>query len=84
MTFLRSSVSRTENRLKEPSKQSDIVYLSNLIFESNSDSESAGEKFVMPSLNVLKRLGIKIDQYKVITEKAHSWKNELSETLTFE
>jgi putative nucleotidyltransferase with HDIG domain len=78
------NISRTQNRLKEPTMQSDIVYLSNLIFESNCDSESVGEKFVMPSPDVLKRLGIKLDQYQVIAEKAHSWKNELSETLSFE
>ena len=77
-------ISRAQNRLKEPTMQSDIVYLSNLMFQSNGDIESVDEKFVMPSLNVLKRLGIKIDQYKVIAEKAHSWKNELSETLTLE
>jgi HD-like signal output (HDOD) protein len=77
-------ISRAQNRLNEPTMQSDIVYLSNLIFESIADSESVGEKFVMPSPGVLKRLGIKLDQYQVIAEKAHSWKNELSETLPFE
>jgi hypothetical protein len=38
----------------------------------------------VPSSEVLKRRGIKIDQYRVIAEKAHSWKNELSDTLSFE
>jgi putative nucleotidyltransferase with HDIG domain len=77
-------ISRAQNRLKEPTMQSDIVYLSNLMFQSNGDSDSTGEKFVMPSSEVLKRLGIKSDQYEVIAEKAHSWKNKLSNTLSFE
>ena len=77
-------ISRTEKRLKDPSIQSDVVYLSNLIFQSNGDSDSDGEKFAMPSSEVLKRLRIKIDQYRKIAEKAHSWKNELSDTLSFE
>jgi hypothetical protein len=77
-------ISKTDKRLKEPSMQSDVVYLSNLIFQSNSDSNSDGETFAMPSSEVLKRLGIKIDQYRVIAEKAHHWKNELSDTLSFE
>ena len=45
--------------------QSDIVYLFNLIFQSNGDSDTGGEKFVIPSSAVLKRLGIKLDQYNL-------------------
>jgi putative nucleotidyltransferase with HDIG domain len=77
-------ISKTDKRLKDPSMQSDVVYLSNLIFQSNSDSNSDGETFAMPSSEVVKRLGITIDQYRVIAEKAHRWKNELSGTLSFE
>ncbi len=77
-------ISMTEKRLKEPSMQSDIVYLSNFIFQSNGESDSAGEKFAVPSSEVLKRLGIKSDQYRVIVQKAHNWKKELSDTLSFE
>jgi len=58
--------------------------LINIIFQSNGDSDSVGEKFVMPSSEVLKCMGIKLDQYEAIAEKAHSWKNHLSETLSFE
>ena len=77
-------ISTTEKRLKDPSMQSDIVYLSNLIFQSDGESDSGGEKFAKPSAEVLKRLGIKSDQYRTIAEKAHNWKIELSDTLSFE
>ena len=77
-------ISITESGLKEPSMQSDIVYLSNFIFQSNGESDSADEKFAMPSSEVLKRLGIKPDQYRTIAQKAHNWKKELSDTLSFE
>jgi hypothetical protein len=33
---------------------------------------------------VLKRLGIKIDQYEVFAGQAHNWMNKLSDTLSFE
>jgi len=77
-------ISITESGLKEPSMQSDIVYLSNFIFQSNGESDSVGENFAMPSSEVLKRLGIKPDQYRTIAQKAHNWKKELSDTLSFE
>lgn len=77
-------ISITEKRLKDPSMQSDIVYLSNLIFQSNGESDSVDGKFATPSPEVLKRLGIKLDQYTTIAEKAHNWKKELSDTLSFE
>ncbi len=70
--------------IKNSNMQSDIVYLSNQMCQSNADSDSASGKFAMPSSVVLKRLGIKLDQYEVIAEKAHSWMNKLSNTLSFE
>ena len=45
---------------------------------------SVGDQFVMPSSVVLERLGIKLDQYEVIADKAHSWMNKLSDTLSFD
>jgi len=77
-------ISRTEKRLKDPTVQSDIVYLSNLIFQSNADRETGGENFVMPSSEVLKRLGIKLAQYQGFAEKALGWKDKLSEKLSFD
>ena len=77
-------ISRTQKRLKDPSVQSDIVYLANLIFHSNEDDDSVGVKFAVPSSEVLKRLGIKIDQFEAIAEKARAWEDQLSGTLSFE
>jgi putative nucleotidyltransferase with HDIG domain len=71
-------------RIKNPNMQSDIVYLSNQMCQSNADSDSDSGQFAMPSSAVLKRLGIKLDQYKAMAEKAHSWMKKLSDTLTFD
>jgi putative nucleotidyltransferase with HDIG domain len=76
-------ISKTGKRLKETSLQSDIVYLSNSILQSNGNSESGGDERNMPSSEVLNRLGIKADQYQRMVEKAHNWKNQLADTLTF-
>jgi hypothetical protein len=64
--------------------QSDIVYLSNQMCQSNADIDSDSGQFAVPSSIVLKRLGIKLDQYNEMAEKAHSWMNKLSDTLTFD
>ena len=71
-------------RIKNSNMQSDIVYLSNQMCQSNADSDSASGQFAMPSSVVLKRLGIKLDQYEAMAEKAHSWMKKLSDTLTFD
>jgi putative nucleotidyltransferase with HDIG domain len=60
-------------RIKNSNMQLDIVYLSNQMCQSNADIDSASGQFAMPSSVVLKRLGIKLDQYKTMAEKAHSW-----------
>jgi putative nucleotidyltransferase with HDIG domain len=70
-------------RIKNSNLQSEIVYLSNLLCQSNGDSDSADGQFIMPSSVVLDRLGIKLEQYEVFAEKAHSWMNKLSDTLNF-
>lgn len=77
-------ISTTQQRLKDPTVQSDIVYLANLIFQKDKDNESAGESYVMPSSEVLRRLAIKKDQYIVIADKARGWEDKLSGTLSFE
>ena len=64
--------------------QPEIVYLSNLLCQSNGDSDSTGGKFIMPSSVVLDRLGIKSEQYETFAEKAQSWMKKLSDTLTFD
>ena len=64
--------------------QSDIVYLSNQMCQSNANNDSANRHFVMPSSVVLKRMGIKFDQYKAMAKKAHRWMEKLSGELTFD
>jgi len=78
------NISRTQKILKDPSVQSDIVYLSNLICQQGGNNYSVGIKPAPPSPDALKRLGINTDQYSVIVEKAHNWMNKLSDTLSFE
>jgi putative nucleotidyltransferase with HDIG domain len=77
-------ISSTYKRLQDPNMQSDIVYLSNLIFQSNGDDSSVDGKLVKPPSEVLERLGIKLDQYETIAEKALTWESNLSDTLSFE
>ena len=71
-------------RIKNSNLQSEIVYLSNLLCQSNGDSDSADGQFIMPSSVMLDRLGIKLDKYEVFAKKAHSWMKKLSDTLTFD
>jgi len=71
-------------RIKNSNMQSDIVYLSNQMCQSNADRDSVNGQFANPSSVVLKRLGMKLDQYKEMAVKAHSWMEKLSDTLTFD
>ena len=77
-------ISSTGKRLQDPNMQSDIVYLSNFIFQSNGDNSSGDRKVARPSSEVLERLGIKLNQYEAIAKKAHTWESNLSATLSFE
>jgi len=77
-------LSSTYNRLQSPNMQSDIVYLSNFIFQSNGNNTSVDGKTAKPSPEVLERLGIKFDQYEKIAKKALSWESEITNTLSFE
>ena len=77
-------LSSTYNRLQSPNMQSDIVYLSNLIFQSNGNNTSVDGKTAKPSPEVLERLGVKFDQYEKIAEKALTWESEITNTLSFE
>ena len=71
-------------RNKNSTTKSDMVYLSNLVCQPHADSDSADGQFITPSSIVLDRLGIKLEQYKVIAEKALNWMKKLSDTLTFD
>ena len=71
-------------RNKNATTKSDMTYLSNLMCQPRGDSDSADGHSVMPSSVVVERLGMKVDQYKVIAAKTQSWMVKLSDTLTFD
>lgn len=52
--------------------------------QSDADSGLDSGQFAMPSPVVLKRSGIKLDQYEAMAEKTHSWLKKLSDTLSFD
>jgi len=64
--------------------QPEIVYIANLMCQSNVDSESAEGQQIMPYPSVLNQLNIKSEQYNAFAEKARSWMEKLSDTLTFD
>jgi len=67
--------------MEDSSLHSEIVYLANLMCQSNGGSGSNEEQQNEPYGSVLKRLRIKPEQYKAFAEKARSWQNKLSSTL---
>ncbi len=71
-------------RIKNSKLQTEIVYLSNLLCQSCGDGDSAESKSLMPSTVVLDRLGIKSDQYELISNKVSIWMNKLADSLTFD
>ena len=71
-------------RIKNPTMQSDIVYLSNLMCQLYADSDFPGGRVTTPSPVVLRRLGINLDQYEKMAEKAQGWVRKLSDTLNFD
>jgi putative nucleotidyltransferase with HDIG domain len=62
----------------------DIVYLANFMSRSNGDRESAQREPIMPHSSVLNRLSINTEHYKLFADKAGSWIDKLSDTLTFD
>jgi putative nucleotidyltransferase with HDIG domain len=62
----------------------EIVYLANLLCQSNADRQPAEGEHIMPDPPVLNRLGIKPEQYKAFAENAHNWMRTLSDTLAFD
>jgi putative nucleotidyltransferase with HDIG domain len=71
-------------RIKNSNLHPEIVYLSNLLCQSSGKGDPTDEQLIMPSSVVLNRLGIKLKQYEVFSEKARSWIKKLSDTLSFE
>ncbi len=71
-------------RIKNSNLQSEIVYLANLLCQSDGDSDKADQQSIMPSSVVLNRFGISLEKYEVFAEKTQSWMKALSETLNFD
>jgi len=70
--------------LKNSNLHAEIVYIANLLCQSNADNESAEGEQIMPYSSVLNRLSITSEQYNVFAEKARTWMSKLSDTLTFD
>ena len=64
--------------------QPEVVYITDLICQSKSNSESAKNQYIMPYASVLERLDIKLEQYIAYAEKTRNWMKKLSDTLTFD
>jgi len=62
----------------------EIVYLANLLCQFNGGGDSTAGRNSAPFSAVLERLDIKFEQYKAYGEKARSWMNKLSDSLTFD
>lgn len=70
--------------MADSSLHSEIVYLANLMCQSNVDSGSEGDQSNAPYSSVLERLGLKPEQYFAFAERTRSWQEKLSETLVLE
>ena len=68
----------------KPTSKSDITYLSNLLCQPESESDSNSGQPVMLSSAVLDRLGLKVEHYEAFAVKTKSWMDKLSDTLTFD
>jgi putative nucleotidyltransferase with HDIG domain len=63
--------------------QMDVVYLANLLCQISDTSGQAGGHAVELSPAVIDRLGIKLDQFEIISGKVTRWVDELSDALAF-
>ena len=70
-------------RIKNSKLLTETVYLSNILCQSNGNGDSADSKPLKPSTVVLDRLGIKMEQYDLISNKVSSWLSKLADSLTF-
>ena len=63
--------------------QMDVVYLANLLCQTQETSGAAGGNAVELSSTVIDRLGIQLDQFESISAKVARWVDELSGALAF-
>lgn len=69
---------------KHSTMKSDITYLSNLLCQPERAVDSADGWSLTPAAAVLNRVGLNLDQYKVVAAKTQDWVIKLSDTLTFD
>jgi len=70
--------------IKSSNLHPEIVYLANLLCQSNGDSDTADHQSIMPSSVVLNRFGISLEKYEVFAEKTQSWMKKMFETINFD
>lgn len=61
----------------------DVVHLSNLLCQTNSNTPDSAGNSVELSAEVIDRLGIQLSQFEAISGKVSKWVDEMSDALTF-
>ena len=68
---------------KAVTPQMDIVYLANLLCQTDDTNNGAGGQSVELSPAVIARLGVQLDQFEEISVKIAQWVDDLSDALAF-
>ena len=68
---------------KAVTPQMDIVYLANLLCQTDDTSDENGGQSVELSPAVIERLGVQLDQFEEISVKIAQWVDDLSDALAF-
>ncbi len=68
---------------ERPSRVVDVVYLANVLCQTNGTGAENGGQLMEISPAVIDRLGIDINGFEEITGKVAQWVDELAEALTF-
>ncbi|MGD9043115.1 MAG: HDOD domain-containing protein [Desulfobacterales bacterium] len=68
---------------KAVTPQMDIVYLANLLCQTDDTSDENGGQAVELSPAVIERLGVQLDQFEEISVKIAQWVDDLSDALAF-
>ena len=61
----------------------DVVYLANLLCQSDNANGQGGGQSIELSPAVIERLGIQLSQFDAISDKVSRWVSELSDALAF-
>lgn len=69
---------------KATDTEMDVVYLSNLLCQTDDSSGQAEAQSIELSPAVIDRLGVQLSQFEAISEKVNRWVDELSDALAFD